>query len=82
MEVSLMEHNAYHAFAGADDDIDGINLVLLKCALLMLLALGLTRVLYDRFLTIDFELLQLVTEHALNGLALVRLADLLHGIGD
>lgn len=76
------EHNAYHAFAGANDDIDGINLVLLERALLMFFALGLARVLYDRLLTIDFELLQLVTEHALNGLALVRLADLLHGIGD
>lgn len=54
----------------------------LKVALFVLLALCLARVLYDRLLAIDLELLQLVTEHALDGLALVRFADLLHGIGD
>lgn len=48
----------------------------------MLLALRLAGVLYDRLLAVNFELLQLVTEHALNGLALVRLADLLHCIGE
>lgn len=72
----------YHTLTAADNDIDGIDLVRLKVALLVLLALCLARVLYDRLLAIDLELLQLVTEHALDGLALVRFADLLHGIGD
>lgn len=72
----------YHTLAAADNHIDGINLVRLEVALLVLLALRLAWVLYDRLLAIDLELLQLVAEHALDGLALVRLADLLHGIGD
>lgn len=77
-----MQANTDHSFSGADDDIDGVHFVLVEGALLMLLALRLAGILYNRFLAIDFELLQLVAEHALNGLALVRLADLLHSIGD
>lgn len=72
----------HHTLAAADNHIDGIDLVRLEVALLVLLTLRLARVLYDRLLAIDLELLQLVAEHALDRLALVRLADLLHGIGD
>ena len=48
----------------------------------MLLPLRLGGVLDDRLLAVDDVLLQLVAQHALDRLALVRLRDLLHGVGD
>lgn len=77
-----MKANTDHSFSGADDDIDGVHFMLVEGALLVFLALRLAGILYNRLLAIDLELLQLVAEHALDGLALVRLADLLHSIGD
>lgn len=45
----------------------------------MLLALDFVRVLDDRLLAIDLELLELVAEHAFDGLALVSLGNCLDG---
>lgn len=77
-----MAGSTNHSLPGADNHVDGIDLIRVEGALLVLLALRLAGILYDCLLAVDFELLQLVTQHALNGLALVRLADLLHCIGD
>ena len=48
----------------------------------MLLPLGLGGVLDDRLLAVNDVLLQLVAQHALDRLALVRLRDLLHSVSD
>ena len=47
------------AFAGRDEDVDGVDLVQLEVELVVLLPLGLRRVLNDRLLAVDAVLLEL-----------------------